>query len=227
MMKWTLVIRQRHKVAVLLASVMALVLVTVLVERKNITDISASVESIYNDRLVPASDIFDLAEQFYYKRFLLEKYLENGQGNITTLKTELSTHDQQIEALIAKYEKTLLVNDESKGIREVKSNIKLYQSLERSILSLAQSESHQVASDFYEKDAKPVLQATMVHLSKLSDVQTQVGSELLKKSVGIAAMSRMLLSIQIVLSVVIGMMIVALVNTSRMVASDSTNYNMN
>lgn len=226
-MKWTLAIRQRHKVAVLLASVMALVLITVVVERKNMNDISQSVASIYNDRLVPASDIFDLTEQFYNKRFLIEKYLETESESVVELRSQLNQHDKEISALVAKYEKTYLVSDESKGIEEIKARIGQYQQLEKKVIALSGSETRSKALLYYKAEAKPVLQAVLIQLSRLSDVQIEVGSELLKKSAGIAAMSRMLLTIQIVLSVVIGMMIVALVNTSRMVASDSTNYNLN
>lgn len=226
-MKWTLAIRQRHKVAVLLASVMALVLITVVVERKNMNDISKSVASIYNDRLVPASDIFDLTEKFYNKRFLLEKYLESETESLVELRSQLSKHDQEISALVAKYEKTYLVSDESKGIEEIKARISQYQQLETNVIDLSKRQNRPEALGYYKAEAKPVLQAVLIQLSRLSDVQIEVGSELLKKSANIAAMSRMLLTIQIVLSVVIGMMIVALVNTSRMVSSDSTNYNLN
>lgn len=226
-MKWTLVIRQRHKVAVLLASVMALVLITVVVERKNMNDISKSVASIYNDRLVPASDIFDLTEQFYNKRFLIEKYLESDSESAVELQSGLHKNDEEILALIAKYEKTYLVSDESKGIEEIKAKIREYQQLEKKVIALSGNETRSKALEYYKEEAKPVLQAVLIQLSRLSDVQIEVGGELLKKSAGIAAMSRMLLTIQIVLSVVIGMMIVALVNTSKMVSSDSTNYNLN
>jgi hypothetical protein len=226
-MKWTLVIRQRHRVAVLLASVMALVLVSVLVERKNIRDISESVTSIYNDRLVPAADIFDLTEEFYNKRFLLEKFLESENVSAAELRSELAGHDQQISKILTRYEKTFLVSEEARGLQEVKSRIRTYQDLERSVIELAETGSGESASAFYRDHARPVLQETLAGLSKLSDVQKEVGGELLKKSTGIAAMSSLLLTAQIILSIVIGTMIVALVQTSKMVASDSVSYHLN
>ena len=226
-MKWTYVIQQRHKVAVLLASVMALVVLTVLFERKNINDINESVTSIYNDRLVPASDIFRLAEQFYNKRFLMETYLVGENQDVNALRTGLAAHDQQINKLISKYEKTHLVNDESRALKEVKDHVKTYKVMENNILSIAESHSKEAAADLYEKEAKPVLTASLGQLAKLSDVQIKVGSELLRDSAGIAATSRVLSSIQIVLAIIIGMMIVALTNTARLVSSDSTKYNLN
>lgn len=205
---------------------MALVLITVLVERRNIRDISESVTSIYNDRLVPAADIFDLTEEFYNKRFVLEKYLEMP-GSPDALRAELTALDREIQSLLTKYEKTYLVGDETRGLEKVKSRVRDYQAHEKRVIHLAENGSRDSASAYYRDHARPVLQATLVELALLSDVQLQVGAELLKKSSGIAAMSRLLLTVQVVLSVVIGMMIVALVNSSRIGASDATNYHLN
>ncbi len=206
---------------------MALVLITVLVERRNIRQISESVTSIYNDRLVPAADIFDLTEGFYNKRFVLEKFLETEGASAPALLLELDGLDREIGTLLTKYEKTYLVSDETRGLKEVRAGISVYREFEKTVIALAEGRSREAATAYYRKHARPALQKTLLELSRLSEVQRQVGGELLKKSAGIAAMSRLFLTVQIILAVVIGMMIVALVNSSRMVASDASNYHLN
>jgi hypothetical protein len=227
-MKWSYFVEQKLKLALLLSIVMFLIILTNILERKNIGDINHSVESIYQDRLVPATDIFYLTENLYNKRFLLENYLSSGsEDGIAGLEHDLKLHNEKIASLISKYEKTYLVEQELKSLGELKSRIKYYESIEKDILVFLKNSRRDAGIMLYEEQAKPAHNNTIYHLSVLNRIQSSVGGELIKDSKGIVASSNLLSTLQIVLAVITGVIIIILIFSSRIVNQTQKNYHWN
>lgn len=74
-MKWSFIIQQKLKAALLLTGLMAVIILTTLLATHNIQGIGRSTTSIYQDRLMPAVGIVYLSENLYSKRLLIEHYL--------------------------------------------------------------------------------------------------------------------------------------------------------
>lgn len=226
-MSWTYIIQQKIKMAFLLAGIMALIVITSMVERRHIDDMNKSFISIYNDRLIPATDIFYLMENLYSKRLLMEKHLLEENNEVGNLREQFNMYDKNINTLILKYEKTYLVDLESKYLEEFKKKVKAYAAIEQSIITLIETGEKKAAVTLYENEGKVIIKSTINHLHNLTEIQSVVGEELIKDSKEIIASSNMMSSLQIILAIIIGAIIQALIFTSKIVNKKSRDFNLN
>ena len=226
-MKWTFVIQQKLKVAVLLGVVMCLVVVLNIVLQKNISDINRSVNSIYNDRLIPATDMFYLSENFHHRQLAIEKFLFTNDYNTGQLKSKLNKFDNKMLALITKYEKTYLVEEESVFLEKFKLNVANYSALEKNVLFLSEQGKKEEALSLYEKRGRASLENIIGDLSDLTIIQSAVGGKLVNDTKGIVATSNILSDLQMVLAIVISAMITALVISSRITNQPAAKFKWN
>jgi hypothetical protein len=226
-MKWTFVIQQKLKVAVLLGVIMAAVVLFNLILQKNISDINQSVTSIYNDRLIPATDLFHLSEKLYSRQLVIEKFLYRNDADLEKLRAVLTDDNVKMSQLTTKYEKTYLVDQESTSLSDYKRNVAYYLSLENQILALTQANRNVEAIKLYETVGRPALERTIRQLSDLSEIQSTVGSKLVSDSRGIVATSNFLSTLQMVLAIVIGGIITALIVSSKMISQPQAKFKWN
>ncbi|MBC8053712.1 MAG: MCP four helix bundle domain-containing protein [Sphingobacteriaceae bacterium] len=226
-MKWTFVIQQKLKVAVLLGVIMAVVVLVNLVLQKNISDINRSVNSIYNDRLIPATDIFYLSENLHNRQLVIEKFLYRNEHDVKHLRLSLKGYSTKIDQLVSKYEKTYLVDEESVFLNNFKKNIQQYASLEDKMLSLMAQNRQTEGLRLYETEGRIALQNTISQLSDLTTIQSAVGSKLVNDTKGIVATSNFLSDLQIALAVIIGAIITALVVSSKIINQPQAKFKWN
>lgn len=226
-MKWTFVIQQKIRAALVLGGIMALIIFFTFKEKKNINGLKHSVTSIYKDRLVPATDIFYLSEHLYNKRFLTERLLMSDLTDLAAFQSESKDFNHKINALIAKFEQTYLVDEESQSLKELKRSFTRYVAIERRMLTLLQNGSTPEARKLYQYQGQPLLQHTSSVLSKLARIQTTVGSELIKDSDGKVASSAMISDLLIVLSIITGLVLIAMVFSNRLVEGREKNFHWN
>lgn len=228
-MKWTFYIRQKLKVALLLLGIMMLIMLTILISRKNINHISESFDSMYKDRLIPATDIFYLAENLYSKRILLENYL-NSEINKNThqLRESLTHHDGIMDSIIVEFDKTYLVDEESHFLTDFKEKSKQYASIENEIIELSQRESKDSALQQFNANGEAVFQCTIDNLVKLTQIQSTVGKTLTDTSQSEASDINTLYTVQMILVFVIGAMVQALIFASKSLrAGKEQKYRLN
>ena len=227
-MKWTFVIQQKLKVAMLLGVIMGAVVLFNIILQKNISNINSSVNSMYNDRLIPANDIFQLLETMHNRQLLMEHFLYKDDGNVVELKETLKQYDQKMWNLVAKYEKTFLVDEESDFLTKLKQSITRYSAVESQVIKLSAESDKSDGLRFYDTTGKIALENTMQQLSGLSTIQSEVGNKLVNDTKGVVAASNFLSDIQIVLAIVIGLLIVSLIASSKLISqSPQPNYKMN
>lgn len=227
-MKWTFIIREKFKVALLLASIMLLVGLTTIMQRSNMEDLSRSFSTIYYDRLVPATDIFYLTQNLYNKQLAMEHLLYAETPFQESMTQELKIHNDSIHRLISKFEETYLVKEELNYLTEFKKRVDHYNKVEASILHALMTNSKSEAQKLYETEGKADLQQTMQFLGKLTKVQSSVGQDILKSSAGIVSSNDLVLTIQIVLAIVIGLLAEGLILSSRMVnRKQDQKFNLN
>ena len=226
-MKWTFVIQQKLKVAVLLGIVMCLVVLFNIVLQKNISDINRSVDTMYKDRLIPVTDIFHLSESLHQRQLAMENFLLKTDNNVDELQSELNKYDQRMFSLLDKYEKTYLVKEELASLKIFKQSVNNYAALERKILSLTAAGKKLEGIKLYEAVGRHSFSNTISQLSELTTIQSSVGGKLVNDTRGIVATSNFLSHLQMVLAIIIGAMIVNLVVSSKVINQTQENFKWN
>jgi len=130
-------------------------------------------------------------------------------------------------ALINKYEKTYLVEEESVFLKKFKAQVRHYSAIENEILLLSEHGKKAEARRLYENEGRATLETTTGQLSDLTTIQSAVGGKLVSDTKGIVATSNFLSDLQLVLAIVIGIMIAALVVSSKVISRPQGNFNLN
>lgn len=217
-MKWSFVIQQKLKAALLLGGIMVLIILATLLSRRNMEGIGKSFSSIYQDRLIPATTIIYLTENLYGKRLSLEEYLlTNGTGNKSEIKSQLNAHNQNIDSLIKAFEKTYLVDEEAKSLTAFKSEVLKYTALEKSVLSLCSAGAHEEGKKLFAGAGANTFKNTITNLNELTNIQSSIGKDLMKESKSDIASFGIISFLQIGLAVVIGLMLLVLIQNSAII----------
>ncbi|SKB52499.1 MCP four helix bundle domain-containing protein [Dyadobacter psychrophilus] len=217
-MKWSFVIQQKMKAALLLGGIMALIILATLLSRRNMEGIDKSFSSIYQDRLIPATTIIYLTENLYGKRLSLEEYLlTKGAGNKSEIKAQLSAHNQNIDSLIGAFEKTYLVDEEAKSLTAFKTEVLRYEALEKSVLNLCSSGAQEEGRKLFAGAGSNTFKNTITNLNELTNIQSSIGKDLMKESKSDIASFGIISFLQIGLAVVIGLMLLVLIQNSAII----------
>lgn len=227
-MRFAYSVRQKMKIAMLLFGIMACTILIRILEDKSVKNMNASFLSMYNDRLVPATDFFYMAEQIHAKSYILEDGLMNSAVfQSDSIRNELAGHNVILDSLITKYGKTLLVKQEKQGLDVLKNILVQSSEIEESILQMVQRHSVAAGKALYHSRGRTIYRESIQKLTELIGVQTQVGQELIEDSAFMVSGSKIYSSMQIALAVLIGILIVAIVFTSNVVNISNEKFNQN
>ena len=217
-------IKQKSKIAIFLFGVMVCTLLIRFLEDKSIKEMNNAFISMYNDRLIPATDLFYLAENLYAKRYLIETFTENKfpLTKVELLK-KLWDHEANINSLITKYEKTFLTPQEKKHLEELKAQLKKNYELE----NLRFKDQTSSNKEEFTQQTKASFNSIVKKLTELTQLQRKVGEELIKNSNYVASGINFYSNIQFILAIVIGILIVAIVTTSNVVKVANDKFNLN
>lgn len=199
-------------------------------EDESIKNMSNSFVSMYNDRLIPATDLFFLAENIYGKRFILEDILSKPGAEAADFKLvegKLLAHNNKIDSLVSKYERTLLIKQEKNYLIDLKTKLHDARQVEGNILLMSSQHSLEDGRKMFETFGKSSFSTTIQKLSELTRIQTEVGQELLTDSTQMVSGSQIYSAVQIVLAIFIGILIVGIVFTSNSVKIQNNNFNLN
>lgn len=227
-MKFAHSIKQKTKVALLLFCIMICLILVRILEDKSIKQMSESFASLYNDRLIPATDLFFIAEKLNLKKDLIESYVSNDfvLADQNTINKSLLAHNESIDSLLLKYEKTFLVTPEKKHLVELKSNILASRIIEKNIIN-----SLQIKEPLSKQSISTLLNASYKEifnkLSELTQIQSKIGDELIKNSKTIVSGTNLYSTIQFVLAIIIGVLIVSILFTSNVINIKNENFNLN
>ncbi|WP_431294817.1 MCP four helix bundle domain-containing protein [Pedobacter sp. P26] len=224
MMKFAFSLKNKLKIAFLLFCIMCCTLLIRFLEDKSVEKINESFISMYNDRLVPATDLYFIAENLHYKNEILQEILlGNGAVHPSTGMIKMNKHNRKIDSVINKYELTLLVKQEKSFLNDLKKAITVQQGLEAKILNMAGTEGKII----YESVGRNAAKQTLAKLSALIKIQSKVGNELIKGSEIFVSGTKVYSTLQVILAIVIGIMIVAIVSASNAVKIQSEKFNLN
>ncbi|OJV16445.1 MAG: hypothetical protein BGO21_26495 [Dyadobacter sp. 50-39] len=225
-MRWSFVIQQKFKAAILLGGIMALIVGGTLISRYNVEGIDESFSSIYKDRLVPATTILYLTENLYRKRLSLENYLySEEQPSPAHVRAQLSAHDRSIDSLIRIFEKTYLVDEEAKSLHGFKGQIGQYASLESRVLALCAAGSFVEARQLFSAPGSTTFESTILNLNELAGIQSTIGKDLVKASKMNVASFGVISFLQISLAIITGLVVIVLIRNSQIIHKPRTNSN--
>lgn len=224
-MKFAFSIKNKLKTAFLLFCIMCCTLMIRFLEDKSVEKINDSFISMYNDRLVPATDLYFIAENLYYKNAILQEILlGNDAVQGSTLLVKMNKHNQKIDSVMSKYERTFLVRQEKSYLNELKNALLVQQHLETKMLNGAGAEEGRT---IYISTGKNAINQTLAKLSALIKIQSKVGNDLIKDSRIFVSGTKVYSTFQVVLAIMIGIMIVYIVSASNMVKITSDKFNLN
>jgi hypothetical protein len=220
-MKWSFVIQQKFKAAILLGGIMVMIICGTLLSRYNMQGMDESFSSIYRDRLIPATTIIYLTENLYGKRLKLEKFLfsqeSKSPGNTAQAKSALRAHDKSIDSLISIFEKTYLVDEEAKSLQTFKKQITSYASLEKQIITLCDAGSAETGRALFAGQAAKNFDATITNLNELAGIQSSIGQDLVNESRVNVASFGIISFLQIALAIITGLVILVLIRNSQII----------
>ena len=192
-------------------------------EDKSVDKINESFISMYNDRLVPATDLYFVAENLYHKNTILQDALVNNESQSLNSQLQIKKHNQKIDSVINKYELTLLVKQEKAFLKDLKVALNIQEQLESKILALTGNERKQI----YESIGRSATAQTLTKLSALIKIQSKVGDELIRDSKIFVSGTKIYSTFQGILAVFIGIMIVSIISASNMVKIQNDKFNLN
>ena len=213
-------IPQKFKAALLLFVIVVIVLITSSVENSNVKAIDSSFSSIYEDRLIPANELFHLTDLMYQKILLTSDFFNKTKTDNETINL-MSHFNSQIDSIISEYEKTYLVAEENKTLFSFKTKIGEYNNIENSIL-----QSHNEI--LLDQQLEPKFNEIRGELVRLSRIQTTVGQQLLNNSHEIKVHSSILHYCQLALILVILLIIQSILFSAKsIVPKKPQNFKLN
>jgi hypothetical protein len=225
-MKWSFVIQEKLKAAILLGGIMALIIGATLISRYNVEGIDQSFSSIYKDRLVPATTILYLTENLYRKRLSLENYLfSEAQESPVRVKAQLDAYDKSIDSLIRLFEKTYLVDEEARSLQVFKTQITKYGKLEDQVLALCATGSFAQAKHMFSATGGPAFEGTILNLNELAGIQSTIGKDLVRASKVNVASFGIISFLQISLAIITGLVVIVLIRNSQIIQKPRTDSN--
>ncbi|SKB71341.1 MCP four helix bundle domain-containing protein [Daejeonella lutea] len=225
-MKWAFAIQRKIRLAIMLAVLMLCMIIFSLLESYNVTRISKSFNSIYEDRLIPAVDLYSIADHIHGKRNQLFTFLFTDNITVPEIERYIQNENSKLDKLINKYENTYLVKTESDYLNRLKKNLTDYRRDELLLINTAKT-NKDAAKTLYLSTTDHLYNDLNKDLMRLTQVQTQVGRELLRESQNSQSSSGFISQLQFVIAIILGLIIMILVITDKQVHIRQEKYNLN
>ena len=209
-MKWAYSIQHKTTASILLAIVLALVMLNNMVERNQIKRLDKSVSSMYEDRLLAESYLFQLYERLHQKNDFFEASVYRGQS--LGKEFDFEQLNQEIKEIVEKYEKTWLTPKETTIFKRFKAVLSTMFTIDTEILRGPEKEIEQ-ASLF--KNSASATDEAFVLLSELSKIQTVEGSIIRSQSKKILLVNISSSQFEMAILVIIALLIQILVFASK------------
>lgn len=188
-MKWTYGIQQKMTAATVLATVMALIIVNNISERRRFQKLESSISSIYQDRLLVESYIFKLYNNLQKQN----DYIQNSKE--IDIAAELKALKAERDELVQLYSETYLTPDEELHFEALQ-------------VTLNRFDTNSENRNLTNKEA-------IEHLNALSNIQTDEGTSLWNKSERIISGSQISSKFEMVIIICLGIIIQALIFSSK------------
>jgi hypothetical protein len=207
-MKGFFQIRNKFKICCVLIVIIVLVLLNNLRSRKNISSLDRSVSSIYQDRLLPATYLYEISNRLYQKRLMLEE----KSGLPADWATRKAVKDGEIDSLLRIFDSTYLTKDEQTQWLRFKERLQSYNRMETAAFAeMADSARLSAAGEVALDEG---FRQSVALLNNLTVIQVGEGKNLQTGSHDIASGSVLSSHLEMALLIVLGLMAVILLSMS-------------
>jgi hypothetical protein len=215
-MKWIYRIQQKAQVAFLLAIILMGILVKNVMERNNVSDLGDSFSSVYEDRLLVESYIYEISDHLHQKKLIFD----NCEGTALAYRNQIEKNNKDIAILIQEYEKTKFTEEESMFFQSFKNSIRKITFLETQYLTFESGKNNSKLDDQFK-----IASSDLQHLSNIQIAEGKLLSDQSKK---IVAGTTILTQFELGMIVIIGLIIQALIFASQSLTPKVTqNHNLN
>lgn len=206
-MKWIYRIIQKVKVAAALGVVFVLVFATNMMDKSNFSELQDSFSTVYEDRLIVESYIYEISGYVHKKKLNFE---HQNESNIEGLKEKNIALNDSIDYLLGEFGKTKLTQLESQWFVKLKKNLsQLY--IDEQNYSVNNSEKERTA---LRHSIEQQHTAIAKDLDELSAIQLDEARLVIDNTKKIIASSNLASHIEICVLLVIGLIVQGLLLAS-------------
>ncbi len=221
MIKWSLLFKEKMKAAIVLVVLMLAIIVSNLIEERITSRNDYTISSIFEDRLQPSTDLYEMRTLNEQRQFILEEYLHaDNLNDKKRLKDKMLAVHQKFDELLIKYKATFLVDEEQNLLKKLNNNLTNFNN---SFAEIDNPESQKEVT----KSAKSSITLINNDLGALNKLQSKIGKQLLSDYKKDTYYSSFLNTFQILLSFLIGIIILRMVVNSSLMNKFDKKINLN
>lgn len=194
-MNWFRQLHYKNRLGLVLVALISVILLNNIYSRQSVTDLDHAISSIYKDRLMPATYIFQLTDHLYQKRLLHDQHPGNERL--------LQQHNDAINTLIHDYETTHLTKEEHHHWHHFKRELDHY----NAAVGINASGGSQAGEQRFSQ--------TLQHLNSLSQIQAGEGNHLHKDTIDILNNTTMRSYLEVVLIIALGLLAVVMLGLTQ------------
>lgn len=205
-MRWAYSFRRKISAALLLAAIFVLLFAKNILDSKNVSQLGSSFSSVYEDRLVVESYIYQMSEHLFRKKIMIDT--AENMASALAIRTMVTQYQHSIETLINAYEKTKLTESEEASFLEFKKNVGMLSEVEREYFAA-------VAQGRFDEESRQRIDRKFNeasgNLGLLSGIQISEGKILNDNTQKIVAGSSILTQFETGILIAVGLMVLVLV----------------
>ncbi|WP_037319642.1 MCP four helix bundle domain-containing protein [Salegentibacter sp. Hel_I_6] len=218
--------KKRKRLILVLSVFFALLLLTEFIEKRSLKSIDEDFSSLYQDRLLPASQMYELSELLHEKRMLFENVNDNS-GVVKFNLAEITAYNNQIDQVLHDYGKTYLVNKEEVYFKDFKKHYQEYLILENTIINNLQEGAYNKADYLINKNAEDFFKILNLDLHNIASVQPEVGKQLMAHYKTSSGITSLLYYFKIALTILIGLFVLRLLGLEQLLRHPRQKFELN
>ncbi|PRX43362.1 MCP four helix bundle domain-containing protein [Salegentibacter salegens] len=219
--------KKRKRLILLLSAFFALLLITEFIEKRSLKSIDQDFSSLYQDRLLPASQMYELSGLLHEKRMLFEDIKDNGEYNASFNLKEIKAYNSQIDQVLLDYGQTYLVEREEVYFEDFKKHYKEYLVLENTILENLKEEDFSTAIYLINKNANDYFKILNLDLHNIASIQPEVGEQLMAHYKSSSGITSLLYYFKIALTILIGIFVLRLLGLEQLLRQPKQRFELN
>ncbi|PKD19552.1 hypothetical protein APR41_02800 [Salegentibacter salinarum] len=219
--------KKRKRLILLLSAFFALLLITEIIEKRSLKSIDQDISSLYQDRLLPASQIYELSEILHEKRMLFEDIKDNGEYNAAFNLMEIKAYNSQVDQVLKDYGKTYLVEREEVYFQDFQKHYEEYLVLENTILENLKEEDFTTAIYLINKNATDYFKILNVDLHNIASIQPEIGEQLMAHYKTSSGITSLLYYFKIALTILIGIFVLRLLGLEKLLRQPKQQFELN
>jgi len=208
-MKWTYSITQKMTAALVLAAVIGVTMLTNLVERNRFQSLDRSLETLYEDRLMAESYLFQISENLHLQEELIWACVSDKGHAGYNPDTDVAALRAERKEVMAKYYGTYLTDEEAIELNHLQVALDQLDDFEHTMNESAE------ADEAYLADYEAITHDAFSALHALSDIQMEVGANVQQESHKLIIGSISFSHFEMVILLVLAIIIQALVFSSK------------